>query len=265
MTGSTRSSPPATACARFARRRPASSPLRSSTPSTTCAGGSARSIDARTERWTKALPKAPEDLWDALVEFDVDSREALFAHCAALTVNAVDEAYNHRPPALAHADLLATRLGLDMAAAGWTPSAGAYLGRVTKARIREAVREANGADAADRIAGLRKPEMVAAAEELLGGTGWLTATDPIDEARLGLLLGELRLPGIKHIWPSFAERADNEGWPAARFLAALAEHELTERARRRIERHLAEARLPPGKTLDSFDFDPSRSISFRAS
>jgi DNA replication protein DnaC len=28
-----------------------------------------------------------------------------------------------------------------------------------------------------------------------------------------------------------------------------------ERARRRIERHLAEARLPPGKTLDTFDFE----------
>ena len=83
----------------------------------------------------------------------------------------------------------------------------------------------------------------------------MTATDPIDDARLGLLLGELRLPAIKHIWPGLAERADREGWPAARFLAALAEHELAERARRRIERHLAEARLPPGKTLDSFDFD----------
>lgn len=34
----------------------------------------------------------------------------------------------------------------------------------------------------------------------------------------------------------------------------MAEHELAERDRRRIERHLAEARLPPGKTLDGFDF-----------
>lgn len=89
----------------------------------------------------------------------------------------------------------------------------------------------------------------------------MTATDPIDEARLGLLLGELRLPGIKHIWSRFAERADKEGWPAARFLAALAEHELAERARRRIERHLTEARLPLGKTLDSFDFDAVPMVS----
>ncbi len=89
----------------------------------------------------------------------------------------------------------------------------------------------------------------------------MTATDPVDDARLALLLGDLRLPAIKHIWPGFAERADREGWPAARFLAALAEHEIAERARRRIERHLAEARLPPGKTLDAFDFDAVPMIS----
>ena len=52
-----------------------------------------------------------------------------------------------------------------------------------------------------------------------------------------------------------AEQSDKEGWPAARFLAALAEHEIADRGRRRIERHLAEARLPVGKTLASFDFE----------
>ena len=89
----------------------------------------------------------------------------------------------------------------------------------------------------------------------------MTATDPIDAARLGILLRDLRLPAITHIWPHFAERADKEGWPAARFLAALAEHEIAERARRRIERHLAEARLPPGKTLDAFNFDAVPMVS----
>jgi DNA replication protein DnaC len=84
---------------------------------------------------------------------------------------------------------------------------------------------------------------------------------PIDEARLGLMLNELRLPTIKTLWPRFAEQADREGWPAARFLAAIAEHELAERANRRIARHLAEAHLPPGKTLDSFDFEAVPMIS----
>ena len=77
----------------------------------------------------------------------------------------------------------------------------------------------------------------------------------IDAGRLTLLLTELRLPDTKVMWPRIAEQADKEGWPAARFLAALAEHELAERDRRRIERHLAEARLLPGKTLETFEFE----------
>ena len=89
----------------------------------------------------------------------------------------------------------------------------------------------------------------------------MTASDPIDAARLNLLLNELRLPAIKHLWSAFTERADKEGWPAARLLSALAEHEIAERGQRRIERHLAEARLPPGKTLSGFDFDAVPTIS----
>jgi len=80
-------------------------------------------------------------------------------------------------------------------------------------------------------------------------------TDPVDAARVALLLAELRLSAVKLVWGDLAAQADKEGWPAARFLAALAEHEVAERGRRRIERHLAEARLPPGKTLDIFDFE----------
>ena len=82
----------------------------------------------------------------------------------------------------------------------------------------------------------------------------MTKTSAIDTARVELLLTELRLPAIKQIWPKLAEQADKEGWPAARFLAALTELEIADRGRRRIERHLAEARLPVGKTLDAFDF-----------
>jgi len=55
------------------------------------------------------------------------------------------------------------------------------------------------------------------------------------------------LPTFKLMWAQLAGQSDKEGWPAARFLAALAEHEMADRGRRRIERHLAEARLPAGK------------------
>lgn len=88
-----------------------------------------------------------------------------------------------------------------------------------------------------------------------------TSTTPIDAQRLSLILNDLRLPAIKQVWPDFAARADKESWPAARLLAALAEHEIAERDRRRIERHLAEAHLPPAKTLDSFAFEAVPMIS----
>ena len=68
-----------------------------------------------------------------------------------------------------------------------------------------------------------------------------------DAARVELLLNELRLPGIKLMWAKLAEQSDKEGWPAARFLAAIAEHEMVDRGRRRMERHLAEARLSPAR------------------
>jgi len=90
-----------------------------------------------------------------------------------------------------------------------------------------------------------------------------TAPDPnkVDAMKLSLMLTELRLPTIGQLWQRFAQRADKEGWTAARFLAALAEHELAERDRRRIERHLREAKLLPGKTLEAFDFNVVPMIS----
>ena len=81
-----------------------------------------------------------------------------------------------------------------------------------------------------------------------------------DAAKLPLMLAELRMPTIGRLWQEMGERADREGWGAARFLAALCEHELAERATRRIARHLAEAGLPPGKTLETFDFAAAPSI-----
>ncbi|KCZ47203.1 ParB/RepB/Spo0J family partition protein [Hyphomonas sp. CY54-11-8] len=168
----------------------------------------ALSIDDRTTSWLGALPKAPEDLWEALVGFDNDSREALFAHCVAMTVNAVQEPYNRRPRALAHADVLAATLGLDMAAAGWAPTGESYLAHVTKARILEAVREAKGDGAADRIAGLKKPDMVAAAEELLEGTDWLPEV--------------LRMPALAE---SKVQSAENGGEPAMGDSAVITDDE----------------------------------------
>ena len=87
------------------------------------------------------------------------------------------------------------------------------------------------------------------------------ANNTVDGLKLSQMLSELRLPTMRAFWKRFAERADTEGWPAARFLAVLAEHELAERDRRRIQRHLSEARLLPGKSLANFDFNVVPTIS----
>jgi len=134
---------------------------------------SAEAIRVRHENWAKALPKEPGTLWDTLSGWERDSQAALFAHVVSLSVNAVHEAWNRRPRAFAHADRLAQAVGLDMAAAGWKPTVDTFLGRVTKARILQAVTEAKGERAAERIAHLKKGDMAREAEALLADSGWL--------------------------------------------------------------------------------------------
>jgi len=133
----------------------------------------ARAVDQRHQSWRVSLPKDSGELWDVLQGWDGDSRQALFAHCVAQGVNAVHEAWNRRPRAFAHADALAQAVDLDMAAEGWTPTVDGYLGRVTKARILQAVAEGRGQRDADRIEHLKKGEMAEQALVLLAGSGWL--------------------------------------------------------------------------------------------
>src|SRR6266853_2883777 len=64
-----------------------------------------------------------------------------------------------------------------------------------------------------------------------GGRGMTTTNPVVDAARVELLLHELRLPSIRLMWAKLAEQSDKEGWPAARFLAVLAEHEMADRGR----------------------------------
>ncbi|UVD59962.1 ParB/RepB/Spo0J family partition protein (plasmid) [Rhizobium sp. Pop5] len=133
----------------------------------------AKEIDQRQEAWGQDLPKDPNDLWAFLIALDDVSRQALFAHCASLSVNAVIEPWNKRTRAISHADQLARSIGFGMVEAGWVPTADNYLGRVTKARILQAVREAKGAQSAELIGHLKKADMAREAERLMSGSGWL--------------------------------------------------------------------------------------------
>jgi DNA replication protein DnaC len=75
-----------------------------------------------------------------------------------------------------------------------------------------------------------------------------------DQAILPLLLAQLRLPTMKRVWEEIAIEAESKGWSGPKYLSNLCEHEVAERDRRRLERHMAEAQLPKNKTLETYDF-----------
>jgi ParB family chromosome partitioning protein len=156
---------------------------------------SAKAIEERHAAWKKQFPDKPDLLWEVLGDLDHDSRMALFAHCISLTVYAVHESWNRAPGGRRHADQIASAVALDMATAGWTPTAENYLNRVPKARILEAVTEARGVQMAELIEGLKKSDMAEQAERLLAGTNWLP--EP------------LRTPGIEAVATS--EEGETEG------------------------------------------------------
>jgi ParB family chromosome partitioning protein len=131
-------------------------------------------IAERHRLWARQMPTQAEDFWDFVVGLDGDSRASLLAHCVSLTLDGV-KSWERRPlTVMAHVETLATALNLDMRAY-WKPTAARYLDRVTKAQIVAAVTDGVSAEAAGRLSGLKKPEMVAAAEPLLVAAGWLPA------------------------------------------------------------------------------------------
>ncbi|MBA4806380.1 ParB/RepB/Spo0J family partition protein [Brevundimonas sp.] len=147
------------------------------------ASPSAQSENERHERWGDHVPADDQALWDWLEQLDDGTRLDLLAHCVSFGINALFERPNPHAASgisrhgldvrLAQADRLAVATGLDMVAAGWKPTVGNYLGRVTKGRILEAVREGAGERAAQLIGHLKKGDMAKEAERLLADTGWL--------------------------------------------------------------------------------------------
>lgn len=143
----------------------------------------AKELADRHAGWAADMPRDVADLWGFIAGLDHASLMALFAHCTSQTVNAVKLPWERKPRAHQTADKLATALALDMTA-HWTPTVRAYLGRITKAHILDAVREAAGGEAADRLTSMKKQPMAEAAEQLLAGTGWLPPslrTTPVAE------------------------------------------------------------------------------------
>jgi ParB family chromosome partitioning protein len=144
---------------------------------------SAHAVHERHKAWADDIPAEDDALWDWLVALDDTSRMALLAHCVSNGVNALYEkptpyggngvSRHNLDMRLGQADRLARATGLDMVDVGWRPTVGNYLGRVTKPRILQAVREGAGEQAAQLIDHLKKGDMAREAERLLADTGWL--------------------------------------------------------------------------------------------
>jgi len=132
-----------------------------------------KALAERGAAWAQRLPEAAAGLWDWLLAQDAATRLDLLAHCAGCTVNAVRKPHEREDAErFSHADRLAKALGLDMGQ-WWQPTAASYLGRVSKARILEAVQEAVSPEAAENLGTMKKDALVAEAEQRLSGTGWL--------------------------------------------------------------------------------------------
>lgn len=144
---------------------------------------SAKTVSERQEAWKTDIPQEDQALWDWLDGLDEAGRLALLAHCVSYGVNALFEKVDRYGGSgvsqhslerrLGQADRLARAVRLDMVEVGWTPTVDNYLGRVTKPRILEAVREGAGERAAQLIDHLKKGDMAKEAERLLADSGWL--------------------------------------------------------------------------------------------
>jgi len=70
---------------------------------------------------------------------------------------------------------------------------------------------------------------------------------------LAILLRALKLPAFARYYEEVSSKAEREGWTFGQFLHHLAELEVGERRRRRIQRCLKESELPLEKTMATLD------------
>ena len=132
----------------------------------------AKALEERHRTWAERVPRNSDDLWDFVAALEDEERIGLLAHCVAGSVYAVQQRWDTKRGSLALVRTIADAVSLNMAD-HWEPTVDSYLGRVTKAHIRQAVQEGVSSEAAERINGLKKQPMAKAAEDLLAGTGWL--------------------------------------------------------------------------------------------
>ncbi|KHK51114.1 hypothetical protein PI87_21830 [Ralstonia sp. A12] len=124
-------------------------------------------IHAARAAWGDRLAGGPEALWECLLKLSQEDLIALLAHCAALTVDGIQSRTGEHAT-----DTLARAVDLDMAD-WWSATPDAYLSRVRKTDVLQAVSEAVSPAEAVPLASMKKGSMVEAAGRLLEGKRWV--------------------------------------------------------------------------------------------
>lgn len=167
------------------------------------ASPAAAALDARLEALKERLPDDSAALWQYLESASDHDRADILAVCVASCLEGVigrNARYSERgydEERFANARHLASVVGLDMTT-WWRPTAANYLGAVSKDLVIEALTEAGQVKTGERLAGSKKAELVALAEERLGPTTWLPA----------LLRTEQSAPAVETATENLAEIED---------------------------------------------------------
>ena len=145
--------------------------------------GPGQAISARGAAWRERLPETDKEVWDFLLGLEAGEQAELLAHCVSGAVNAHAEVVPRHGGGqvsahiverrIAHSNVLARAVGLNLVDAGWRPTVASYFQGVTKPRILADVSEARGEQFAQMIDHLKKGDMAREAERLLEETGWL--------------------------------------------------------------------------------------------
>lgn len=74
------------------------------------------------------------------------------------------------------------------------------------------------------------------------------------QGMLDTYLKELKMPGLKRVYPDLIREAEVQGRAYGEFLVACLAHEVQSRKENRLKARIKQARFPTIKTLDEFDF-----------
>ena len=133
----------------------------------------ALALGQRHNRWAAQMPESSSGLWDFVAGLSRESTVDLFAHCAAMTVFAVQDQSSRKPASAATVAAIAQAVDLDMTAY-WAPTAENFFSRLTKPQILDVIHDAGATEEQEAsIKGLKKREMAEAAEGIVAESGWL--------------------------------------------------------------------------------------------